>query len=52
MGKILLPMKNNLEIKKKESTELCEVHIKGTPEMILKIFGVGSDSKEAPKYCN
>ncbi len=32
-------VKNLLPKKKENNSEMCELHLKGTPEMILKILG-------------
>lgn len=41
MGKGLFPglnLKNSIGLKKDQDSELCEVYVRGTPELISKIF--------------
>lgn len=38
--KSLLPKVNLCSSPKKENTEMCEIHIVGTPDMILKILKI------------
>lgn len=36
---------------KEKDSNMCEVHIKGSEEMILKLFGI-SEKDNTPRYCD
>lgn len=62
MGKSIMPMskdglkldnlKTSLGIRKKKTTEMCEVTIKGPQDFVLKMFGLDyEEDVRSPEYC-